>query len=100
MRNEDQGTTIRGVLYTLAAISPKPGIPKVVKEEVKVEKESVDSPNGPETVDPVTDGDNLTSLVNSNVPEDPKFTTPPTTPETVRKSVVSSSFWCLIESLI
>ncbi|KAG8183095.1 hypothetical protein JTE90_010918 [Oedothorax gibbosus] len=90
-RNEDQAATKRGILYTLGSMSPKPGNPKEVKEVPKTEEVIPQAlPNGPEPVDPVTEGDTVdpVSPVNSNAPEDPKFTTPPSTPERVHKAVL------------
>lgn len=95
VRNEDQGTTTRGVLYTLAAISTKPEVQEPVEIKISPPEPSVITENGTEiaaeteldSID-VPDGDNSSNLTNTNVTEDPKFTTPPSTPEPLRKTVL------------
>ncbi|GFU18657.1 protein phosphatase 1H [Trichonephila clavipes] len=95
VRNEDQGTTTRGVLYTLAAISTKPEVQEPVEIKITPPEPSVVTENGTEaatetglnSID-VPGADNSPNLANTNVSEDPKFTTPPSTPEPLRKTVL------------
>lgn len=104
VRNEDQATSVRGVLYTTAAISVKQDplsesttiLP--VENNIENNKEPVnESVETTLTSTPVSETEETSSkpeeesshLVNSNVPDDPKFTTPPSTPEIQRKVVVS-----------
>ncbi|XP_035227858.1 protein phosphatase 1H-like [Stegodyphus dumicola] len=86
VRNEDQGTAVRGVLYTSAAISVKhdtedqsiPVQPLVNDEEIRNE-------NDMETAMP----EELTSSQTLSPPlDDSNYTTPPSTPEMSRKIVL------------
>ncbi|GBN55230.1 Protein phosphatase 1H [Araneus ventricosus] len=93
VRNEDQGATTRGVLYTLAAISAKTEVQESVEVKVSPPEPTKSTENGSEIsteteVNNVADDNNSASLINTSVPEDPKFTTPPSTPEPLRKSVL------------
>ncbi|GIY15435.1 protein phosphatase 1H [Caerostris darwini] len=92
VRNEDQGATMRGVLYTLAAISTKPEIPEPVQIKISpdpiVPKQNEAKTTSETELNNVADGDDSTNLNNTNVSDDSKFTTPPSTPEPLRKTVL------------
>lgn len=95
VRNEDQGTSVRGVLYTTAAVSVKQDpVPEtktnlLVENNIDSSKESTDVASEVQSSESNGIKENVNILVNSNAPDDPKFTTPPSTPEVQRKVVVS-----------
>lgn len=94
VRNEDQATTLRSVLYTTATPGPMqdiPGNPKSVQSDV-VNNGSVDlTPsvsNGPLPENEVAEAPVVEGQIPASISEDPKFATPPSSPEQQRKTMV------------
>ncbi|KAF8768091.1 Protein phosphatase 1H like protein [Argiope bruennichi] len=93
VRNEDQAATIRGHLYPSKTTSIKTEVQESIEVKVSPPEDTKPIENGPEIateteLNNLADGNDSAGLRNTSVPEDPKFTTPPSTPEPLRKTEI------------